>query len=181
MAQIVILTGSARPNSAGAKLVGHIEKHIAAHADVLVKVVDVAELQLPFFDAAVSPSSDDYSPPHATVVSWTKTVDWAHGFLLLVPEYNGSVTAVQKNAIDWVYKEWGEKPVALVGYGWYGGARAIQSLHVVLETVKATELARPTKLTFMKELSVDGEILDEAAVNAQLTATVDELLQVVNK
>jgi NAD(P)H-dependent FMN reductase len=47
------------------------------------------------------------------------------------PEYNHGYSAVLKNAIDWVFREWGKKPVTFVGYGNAGGARAIEQLRQV--------------------------------------------------
>ena len=35
-----------------------------------------------------------------------------------------------KNALDYAYAEWGNKPVAFVGYGGVGGARAVEQLRL---------------------------------------------------
>ena len=51
------------------------------------------------------------------MIAWTKLVAEADGVLLLTPEYNHTMTPVQLNAVDWIGKEWEDKPVALVGYG----------------------------------------------------------------
>jgi len=37
---------------------------------------------------------------------------------------------VLKNALDYAYTEWNRKPVAFVGYGGVGGARAIEQLRL---------------------------------------------------
>jgi NAD(P)H-dependent FMN reductase len=38
---------------------------------------------------------------------------------------------VLKNALDWTFAEWSRKPVAFVGWGNTGGARAIEQLRAV--------------------------------------------------
>jgi NAD(P)H-dependent FMN reductase len=50
------------------------------------------------------------------------------------PEYNHGPTAVLKNAFDSAPIEWQRKPIAFVGYGGVGAARAIETLRgVVIE------------------------------------------------
>ena len=47
------------------------------------------------------------------------------------PEYNHGYPAVLKNAMDHTFVEWHRKPVAFVGWGNVGGARAIEQLRLV--------------------------------------------------
>ena len=52
------------------------------------------------------------------------------GFVIVTAEYNRGPAAVLKNALDYAYNEWTNKPVAFVGYGGVGGARAIEQLRL---------------------------------------------------
>jgi NAD(P)H-dependent FMN reductase len=47
-------------------------------------------------------------------------------------EYNRSIPAVLKNALDHVYAEFNRKPAAFVAYGNAGGARAVEQLRLML-------------------------------------------------
>jgi hypothetical protein len=49
----------------------------------------------------------------------------------VTPEYNHSTSAALKNALDHLYREWRDKPVAFVGYGLDGGTRAVEHLRVI--------------------------------------------------
>ena len=49
---------------------------------------------------------------------------------MVTPEYNHGTSGVLKNALDWVYQEWNNKPVAFVSYGGVGGARAVEQLRL---------------------------------------------------
>ena len=54
--------------------------------------------------------------------------------MAIAPEYNHGPTAVLKNAFDSAQKEWQLKPIAFVGYGGVGAARAIETLRgIVIE------------------------------------------------
>jgi NAD(P)H-dependent FMN reductase len=43
---------------------------------------------------------------------------------------NRGPTAVLKNALDYSFNEWTNKPVSFVGYGGVGGARAVEQLRL---------------------------------------------------
>ncbi len=174
--KILVVSGSSRPGGVADTFVPVVSKELASRDNVEVTTVDVKHLGLPFFDAPVAPSSEEFAPDNENVLAWTKMVGDADAIVLVTPEYNGSLSAIQKNAIDWVFKEWNDKPVALAGYGWYGASRVHDNAKIVLGNVKANVLPTTTNLTFMKELNVDGTIADEAAVDAQLKATVDEVV-----
>ncbi|WDR05371.1 NAD(P)H-dependent oxidoreductase [Devosia rhodophyticola] len=94
-----------------------------------VELVDLKDFDLPFFNEAASnlwmPSSD----PRA--VAWQNKIGEYDGYIFVVAEYNRSITGALKNALDQAYKEWNRKPVAIVGYGALGAARAAEHLRTI--------------------------------------------------
>ena len=114
------------------------------------------------------------------VVKAVTMVADADGVVLVTPEYNHTMSPVQLNAIDWVFKEWEDKPVALIGYGWRSGAgqahaTAREALAVNLKAKVGDEQAN---MFFMKDLNPDGTVLDKAAVDGKIGAAIDEVLEV---
>jgi NAD(P)H-dependent FMN reductase len=53
------------------------------------------------------------------------------GYIIVTPEYNRSTSAVLKNALDHIYGEFTNKPVAFISYGSVGGARAVEQLRLM--------------------------------------------------
>jgi NAD(P)H-dependent FMN reductase len=93
-----------------------------------VEIVDLRDFPMPFFDEKASsawvPSTNEVAQ------KWQKKVAEFDGYIITAAEYNRGPTAVLKNAFDYAYTEWNNKPVAFVGYGSAGGARAIEQLRL---------------------------------------------------
>jgi len=172
---ILIVTGSVRKGRVADKVLELVKNEVEKHEDLSVTIADVKELDLPFFDHEHAPASPDFNPDNEKVVAWTKLVEAADGVVLLTPEYNHSMSSVQKNAIDWIFSQWKDKPVSVVGYGWSGASLAIDDLTKVLGNLQAKQLPTTTNLQFMKNINPDGTVTDEAGVSESLKNTIDEL------
>lgn len=130
--KILTILGSTREGRFGDKPAHWIHGRLGAHADVDAELVDLRDWPLPFFDRPKSPTritDGDYGVPVAN--DWGKKIGAADGFVMVSPEYNHGYAPVLKNAMDWIFREWGKKPVTFVGYGNAGGARAIEQLRQV--------------------------------------------------
>jgi NAD(P)H-dependent FMN reductase len=176
MPNILVVTGSIRPNSVNEQIVPvvveEVEKQSAA-----VSVANLKELNLPFFDDPNPALSPDFAPTDERVQAWTRLVADADGVVFVTPEYNHMLTPVQANAIDWIGKEWAGKPVAFVGYGW-GGAELAHSVArgAMGKELQAKLIPTQTNLFFTKDINMDGSLIDETAVRANIAATIAELI-----
>ena len=175
MSNVLIVVGSAREGRVADKVLGYVQDELKNHDDITTTVADLKEINLPFFDNAISPQNPDYAPTDANVIAWAKMVDAADSVILITPEYNHNLSAIQKNAMDTLHKEWKDKPIAAVAYGWTGGSRSIDVLNDLIPHLGGVFTANPSQLAFMKDLNPDGSLLDEASVAAQIKATVDAL------
>lgn len=175
MTNILVVVGSARKGRVADNVVELVKNELSTKDNVTTTVADLKEINLPFFDGEVIPGDPSYVPT-GVAVDWQKMVQEADGVIFATPEYNHSMSAIQKNAIDTLFAEWVNKPVAIVGYGWSGGSLAQANAKIVLENLKATIMPTSANLHFMKDLNPDGSVLDEASVSAQITATVDEVI-----
>jgi len=126
-----IIVGSTREGRFSDKAAAWVAKLAEQTGAFAVEVVDLKEYAMPFFDSAESPSfkSKPYEQPD--VARFTAKIAEADAYIIVTPEYNHSTSAVLKNALDWVYQEWGRKPVAYVAYGSVGGARAVEHLRQI--------------------------------------------------
>lgn len=98
----------------------------AERTDLSFELIDLRDYPLPMFDWPASPARKPIDLPE--VLPWRHKIAQMDGFIFVTAEYNRSIPAVLKNAIDHVFAEWGRKPAAYLGYGNAGGARAIEHL-----------------------------------------------------
>ena len=82
-----------------------------------------------------------------SVVALREAIKSADGIIFITPEYNGAMTGVIKNGIDWASREGllGSRPVAPISGspGALGATKAQQSLRLVLEHLGMYVLTRP--------------------------------------
>ncbi len=123
---IAVIIGSTRPTRFADKPAQWILKQAQAREDMTVELVDLRDHPLPFFDEVASNMWVPSKNPEA--IRWQQTIARFDGYIFVVAEYNHSITAALKNALDQAYKEWNRKPFTAIGYSGTGAARAIEHL-----------------------------------------------------
>lgn len=175
MSTILAVIGSARPGRVADKVLDYIKADVETREGVELKVADLKEVDLPFFDNENAPVSPEYTITDPNALAWSEMVKSADSVVFITPEYNHTLSAIQKNALDTLGTEWVEKPVTAVAYGWSGGSLAVATLREVLSNLKADTKSDFAQLGFMKDLNPDGSLLDEANVTAQIKAAIDQI------
>jgi NAD(P)H-dependent FMN reductase len=157
MTKIAVVVGSTRQSRMTDKLAKWVAEEVKKGAEV--EVLDLRDYPMPFFDEAISPRYNPGRAPVPEVKKWLDKVAEFDGYVLVTPEYNRSMPAVLKNAIDVLDYQMDQKPVALVAHGTTGGAQAVANLRMALPGVGAVSL--PKALFFTDGV---GSALDEAGV-----------------
>jgi NAD(P)H-dependent FMN reductase len=127
--KIAVIVSTTRAARFGHKPAQWIADIASQRDDMAVEVLDLREYPMPFFDEV---ASNAWVPSQNEVAQrWQKKVAEFDGCIFVSAEYNRSVPAVLKNALDYAYPEWNKKPAAFVGYGSVGAARAIEQLRLI--------------------------------------------------
>jgi NAD(P)H-dependent FMN reductase len=126
--KIGVIVGSTRPGRFADHPAKWIKELAEKRGDIEIEMLDLRDWPLPFFEEEMSPA---YAPSKNEVAQrWQRKIDSLDGFIVTAAEYNRGPTAVLKNALDYGYREWNRKPIAFVGYGGVGGARAVEQLRL---------------------------------------------------
>jgi chromate reductase len=128
-------------------------------------IFDVPQLgDLPLFDQ----SALEAGMPQP-VLRLKKTIEAADGILIITPEHNRSITALLKNALDWLSRPaganaWTGKPVAIAGasLGRLGTVAAQQHLRAILGYLDMPTMGQPEVYLQLTAglITPDGEISD---------------------
>lgn len=135
MNKLHIITSTVREGRRGPAMAHWIAEMAKQTGKFEVKVIDLGELNLPMMTEANHPVKQDYQFEHTK--AWSKTVNEADAYIFVLAEYNFSVPAPLKNALDYLYYEWNDKPAGIVSYGGMSaGLRSSQMLKQIITTLK---------------------------------------------
>ncbi len=175
--RIGIVLSTTREGRFGDKVGAWLAEIAATRTDAEFELVDLRDFPLPFFDEPASPAYGESQRPE--VQKWRAKVAELDGFVFVTAEYNRSVPAVLKNAIDYVYAEWNKKAAAYVGYGPLGAARAIEHLRTISVEMQLAPTRTGVHITWDPYIAVaQGEktLADFEHLNQGAAATLDELV-----
>ena len=105
-------------------------------------ILDVKEFALPFLGE---------SENQENVIRWNQELAKYDGFVFITPEYNHSIPAVMKNALDNAKDAWINKAAAIVSYGSAGGARAAEHLRGILGELQIADVRQHILLTLFND------------------------------
>lgn len=162
---ILALAGSFRKDSFNQALIRAARELAPGH----VWIQDLDLRTVPFYDGDVEAAGD---PEEVTALK--HAIAEADALLIATPEYNGSVPAMLKNAIDWASRRppnspLRNKPAAVLGASPSpGGTRRAQShLREILDRAGANVIGEPTLyLARAFEHVIDGQLTSEDAREA---------------
>lgn len=131
MTRIAVILGSTRQGRFGEKPARWIFDELKKRKDIEAEFLDLRDYQMPFYDFPASPAWMQGEYGNEATRAWRKKIGEADGFIIVAPEYNRGYSGELKNALDHVYGEWNNKPVAFVSYGSVGGGRSVEQLRLV--------------------------------------------------
>ena len=182
-----MFAGSTRRGSINGKLAAAAAK-LGSCLGAEVELVDLADYPMPIYEGDIEAEGF----PTAVTALRRKMIE-ADGFLIACPEYNGSITPLLKNAIDWVSRPeegvaeglaaFRGKVAALVATspGALGGLRGLVHVRAILSGIGVHVV--PGDLAVgggFQAFAEDGSLLD-AGMATRLQELVDTLLQTTRR
>jgi NAD(P)H-dependent FMN reductase len=155
MLKLHVVVTSTRPGRVGPTIAKWFVERANEHGAFQVRLVDLAEVNLPFLDEPAHPRLRDYEHQHTR--DWSALVDEADAFVFVTPEYNHGTPATLVNALDYLVHEWAYKPASFVSYGGpSGGARSVQMTKQILTALKMMPIPEQVPLPLFMQYLKDG-------------------------
>lgn len=187
MTSIAVVVGSIREGSFNRALGDLAAQRLEQHGADVTRV-DLATFNLPLYSAALEATA---FPPGAREL---KTVFMAQdGLLFVSPEYNGSLSPLLKNAIDWASRPTGDEgPVALTAYRGkaaaimsasispFGGLRGLMHLRQILATIQMLVIPEQVVVPNAHAAFAEDGNLKDALPASLVEMTAQRLIEVAN-
>lgn len=178
--RIAVLVASTRTTRLADLVVPWVRSQLEARDDLGIDLIDVRDVVLPYYDLPTAPAfaRRRYASEPERVLG--ERLDAADGFVVVTNEYNHGYNAALKNVLDHFFAEFEHKPVAFVGYGNVGAARAIEQLRQVVAELNMVSVRESVHVFGIQFPAVreGGEAAAAvfASLEARITAMIDHLL-----
>ncbi len=181
--KIQLIIGSTRQNRLSPSIAAWIENQVAKNDDFELEVIDLKNINLPFFNEPTSPMMGAGTSDVA--IAWATKIASADAVIILSPEYNAGYPAPLKNAIDYLKNEWEKRPVTIVTYGFGGGLSSAVQLKQVFTRLGSKIVESGVAIDIGAGiLSETGGIIDPEisllSYEAPLAIALDEITEYVN-
>lgn len=174
--KIGIIISSTRAARVGEQAARYVESVAKKRTDLAFEIVDLCDYPMPFFDEI---ASNAYVPSsNAVARAWQEKIASLDGFIFVTAEYNNSITAALKNALDYAYPEWNRKAAAFFSYGSAGGARAVQHLRDICVELQMAPVRQSVLIMgkdFYPIMNGERQVKDLDQLEGQVDAMLDQL------
>ena len=153
--RVGIILSTTRPSRFAERPAQWLMDVASRRADFDIEIVDLNAFPMPFFEDENSPAWK--APVNEAARRWGEKVDTFDGYVFVTAEYNHSIPAALKNALDYAYNEFVRKPAAFVGYGGVGAARAVEHLRTILVELQMAPLKHAVHMNAGEYLAIARE------------------------
>ena len=174
-----VINGTTREGRFSERVAAWVMSRLEQHEAFELELVDLRDHPLPFFDGD-APARTGREYADEAVTRFSRVIDRADGYVILTGEYNHGYPAVLKNALDSTFVEWRRKPVAYVGWGNTGGARAIEQLRAVAVEFEMAPLRHavhvlPDVFVALRQASDPADLAPFAPLESRLDMLAEDL------
>lgn len=183
--KILFLSGSTRKESFNCKL-ANVAYKFAKTQNVDAEYIDLADFEMPLFN------EDDEAKdgiPETALRLKQKFID-ADGYYISAPEYNGSITPLLKNTLDWLSRASEENEAPLSAYsnkaaaicsaspGGFGGMRALVPLRLLLSNLGVNMVGKQLAISAAHDAFDEAGNLKSERYQKMLEGIVKTLIRI---
>ena len=184
--KILAFSGSIRNGSINQRLVT-IAANYAQQTGAEVTIANLADYQMPLF----CPDWENANGMPDEVIAFKELMKSHNGFLIASPEYNGSLTGILKNTIDWMSRPYSDDPrmacfngkiagIMAASPGGLGGLRGLHHLRAILASIGTLVLPNQVAVGNAGTNLVDDESVKDEGLNNAVQSQAKEIVRMIN-
>lgn len=160
---VLMFAGSLSTKSLNKKLLSVVRKILLKSTDCEIEFIDLKHFDIPLFN---EDDEEFFGIPHGVDQLNTKII-FADALIISTPEYNGTISGVLKNAIDWLsrIKPIGltKKQILLMGAtsGTLRAINGLQNAKVPFEALENFVYPKVFRLAHAEDAFIDGPKLKD--------------------
>ena len=112
--------------------------------------------------------------PHTK--AWAEKIKSLDAFIFVTDEYNHSLPAALKNALDDLYAEWNNKAAGFVSYGSAGGSRAGELLRLIMGEFQVADVRNQVLLSLFNDFENYSVFKPTPMQESSLNTMLDQLV-----
>ncbi len=163
---IGIIIGSTREGRVSPQVASWVKEFADRKGDAHYEIVDIKDYKLPLLG-----ESDDVTG----IQKWNQKLATLDGFIFIVSEYNHSITASLKNALDLARDPWMNKSAGIVSYGSVGGTRAAEHLRTILGELQIADVRAHVALSMFTDFENWSTFKPQVLHEENLTLLLQQL------
>ena len=152
---------SMRGNSYGTKALKFV-LDMTKKYDTETRLLNLRETKLPLFDPDESTEEDTLLSDELRKI--TDYVTWADAFLLVSPDYHGSMSGVMKNFLDHFWEEFAGKTFGYVCTSHEKGLTAMDQMRTAIRQCYGWSLPYGVSINGELDFNTKGEIINDLLV-----------------
>lgn len=154
--RVLGVSGSMRESSRSARLAETI-LNVAREHGAQTRLLDLNEIDLPMFRTGVT--GDQHSGRDAA----NEAVNWAQAFVLVTPDYHGSMSGAMKNFLDHYWREFAGKLFAVACISNEKGLTVIDQMRTAIRQCYGWSLPYGLSVTG-SDFNAEGSVQSEASI-----------------
>ena len=164
---IGIIIGTTREGRVGPQVASWVKEIADQRDDANYTLLDIKEFELPLLGE---------SSVKTGITKWNEALKKQDGFVFVTAEYNHSIPASLKNALDLANEHWNNKAAGIVSYGSVGGARATEHLRGILGELQVADVRVHVALSLFTDFEKSKIFKPQALHLTNLNGMLNQLL-----
>ena len=166
---ILGVAGSMRKDSHGTKILKIVLDIAASKYEAQTNLLELRKVNMPLYNPDLSIQSD------INMKKATEQINWADAFILVSPDYHGSMSGSMKNFLDYYWEEFAGKTFGYICTSHEKGLTAMDQMRTAVRQCYGWSLPYGISVNGSEDFNEEGEVIN-SLLNKRLKMLARDLV-----